>query len=165
MKMTRLVQGNYAIGGALAMGAHGYQRHTNDLDAFLLAENKLAWLQAAQKVGLIVDPVFRGIHYIAFFQKHGDPRIRIDLLFPSEEIEVEAVRHPVVRPIGNIRAKVFPIELLAADKFLSDRPEDQHDFEAMLSRGLFEPLTVAAMLAPVDKAAARRLQKRAMAGH
>ena len=35
----------YAIGGALAMGAHGYRRHTDDVDAYVNYKDRGEWVR------------------------------------------------------------------------------------------------------------------------
>jgi hypothetical protein len=163
-KMASKVRRPYAIGGAVAMSAQGYTRHTTDLDAFLLRRDALAWFRAARAEGLSVTPVFEGHHYMAWFQKHGDPEVRIDLMFPSEEIYLGGVRDPKKANIGGISSKVLPIELIAAAKFTSDRDKDKFDFDALLNRGIIEPETVAFLLrAAGDKAEARALMRHAAA--
>ena len=146
LAMAKEVRRPYAIGGALSMSAHGYSRETKDVDAFLLERDRLTWLRAARKHGLTVDNIFGHIHYIAFFPKDGDARIRIDMLFPAAEPDLSAVEHPTKGTIGGVKARVFPVELLAIAKFISDRPEDNRDFATMFNLGLFEPATVRAIL-------------------
>jgi len=150
LKVAKKVRKSYAIGGALAMSAHGYVRQTSDLDAFLLDEDRLDWLRALRKAGLTIDSVFRGIHYIAFFPKHADPRIRIDLLFPATEPELSAVEFPVSAKIAGFNAEVFPLELLVVAKFLSDRPEDQRDFDVMFNLGIFEPTAARRIIKSIE---------------
>ena len=144
--MAKEVKRQYAIGGALSMSAHGYSRETKVVDAFLLERDRLTWLRAARKHGLTVDNIFGHIHYIAFFPKDGDARIRIAMLFPAAEPDLSAVEHPSKGTIGGIKARIFPVELLAIAKFISDRPEDNRDFTTMFNLGLFEPTTVRAIL-------------------
>jgi hypothetical protein len=164
MKMAKEVKRPYAVGGALAMAAQGYARQTTDLDAFLLRQDALAWFRAARAQGLSVSPVFEGHHYFAWMRKHGDPEVRIDLMFPSEEIYLSGVREPKRAKIGDVASVVLPIELVAAAKFTSDRDKDRLDFDAMLRRGLFEPETAAFLLrAAGDRAEARALLRHAAA--
>jgi hypothetical protein len=100
------------------------------------------------------DPRLRELlDYIAFLPEHGDPRVRIDLLFPSDAAERKAVQHPSVGRIGGVQAKVIRVEMLAMMKFISDRPSDRSDFDAMLERGLFEPETVRILLAHAEPGA------------
>jgi len=156
LKMASITRRSYAVGGALAMSAHGYVRQTSDVDAFLLDEHRLEWLRAARSVGLIVDEVFSKVHYMAFFPRHGDPRIRIDMLFPADEPELSAVEYPVRASIGGIATNVFPLALLAIDKFASDRPEDHRDFERMLHLGMFDPADLRVIIASFDPDMAKR---------
>jgi hypothetical protein len=157
LAMAKEVKKPYAIGGALAMRAHGYARQTSDVDVFLRDRDRLAWLRAARTQGLTVDRVFSGHHYMAFFVKHRDPRVRIDLLFPAAEPAVTAIRKSEEKTIDRgIVARVFGVELLTIEKFTSDRPEDQRDVEAMFDLGLVEPETVRFLLRSVDPGAVPR---------
>ncbi|MFI5296660.1 MAG: hypothetical protein ACHREM_01065 [Polyangiales bacterium] len=160
--MVKKVKRPYAVGGALAMAAYGYPRHTSDVDAFMIRKDLLPWLRAAREVGLNITQAFEGHHYMAWFSKHADPNVRIDLLFPSEEIYLSGVRKPVVRDVAGMPTKLLPVEILAAVKFASEREKDKLDFDAMFKLGLFEPQTVAVMLnAAGEKAAARAMHKKA----
>lgn len=150
LRMVKIAQRPYAIGGALAMSAHGYQRHTSDVDAFLREEDRLVWLRAAHQVGLTVDRVFGTFHFIAFFPKHGDPRIRIDMLFPAGDPELSAIDNTIPGSVGGIAVSVFPLEQLVISKCMSERPEDARDFDVMFELGLFDPNTVRAVLALMD---------------
>src|SRR5271157_3543045 len=84
----------YAIGGALAMGAHGYRRHTDDVDAYVVYEDRGDWIRALRERGLTVTPLFTGVHYVAYLPEHNDPEIRIDLLVPAEDPDLSAVEVP-----------------------------------------------------------------------
>jgi hypothetical protein len=130
----------YAIGGALAMAAHGYARQTNDVDAFLADGDIAAWSRALRAEGLRVEPVVGGIHYVASSPEHGD--VRIDLLVPADDPEWSAVQAPETGDIAGVRAEVFPVSLLVAAKFQSTREEDHADVKAMYERGLFDPRAV-----------------------
>jgi hypothetical protein len=158
--MASITKKPYAIGGALAMSAHGYVRQTTDVDAFVLLEDRLEWLRAARAVGLTVDEVFSKVHYIAFLPKHRDPRVRIDLLFPAGEPELTAVEYPVPARIGGILADVFSIDLLAMAKFQSDRPEDARDFDRMFNLGMLDPVQLRRIIASIDRDEAKRFDRR-----
>jgi len=160
LRMANEVKRPYAIGGALALAAHGYVRETHDVDAFVRPSDRLLWLRAAHKQGLTVDRVYGGLHYIAFFVKHGDPRERIDILVPYDEPARTAVRSAKVKTItGSVKARVFTLELLVIEKFLSDRPEDHRDVDAIFDRGYFEPETITILLRTIDPSAVKRWQQ------
>jgi hypothetical protein len=147
----------YAIGGSLAMSAHGYTRNTTDIDAFLLEADRLDWIRALRAQGLTIDSIFRGHHYIAFYPHHGDPRIRIDLLFPAGEPELSAVEYPDTSKIGAFTVAVFPLDLLVVAKFLSDVPEHQRDFDTMFNLGLVDPQRVKRILTSIEPASIVRV--------
>lgn len=150
----------YAIGGALAMSAHGYVRQTQDVDAFLAPGDAPAWIRALRAQGLTVDTVFPDFHYAARIKRHNDPEVRIDLLVPYDDPDWSAVQFPDVGAIGGIDAELFPLVLLVASKFQSDRPSDRADVDAMYARGLFDPAEVARVLRNMDKDLAREFTKR-----
>ncbi|MCR4315039.1 MAG: hypothetical protein NUW37_01680 [Planctomycetes bacterium] len=55
----------YALGGAEAMAAHGYSRHTDDLDVFVLEDDLNKLMHALRKTGLETFSVFEPFHYAA----------------------------------------------------------------------------------------------------
>jgi hypothetical protein len=63
----------YAIGGALAMGVHGYRRTTDDVDAYVEHKDRIEWVRALRDQGLTVAPLFAGVHYVAYLPEHNDP--------------------------------------------------------------------------------------------
>jgi hypothetical protein len=142
----------YAVGGAVAMAAHGYARYTSDLDVFALDESKPSILRAFRKEGFIVEPLMPPMHYVAFLREHGDPTVRVDILFPADEPALSAVEYPVTVHIAgaDLDLKVFPVDMLVAAKFYSDRPQDLHDIAAMLERGIFEPDEVHRLISSID---------------
>jgi hypothetical protein len=142
----------YAVGGAVAMAAHGYARYTSDLDVFALDESKPSIFRALRKEGFTVEPLMSPMHYVAFLREHGDPTVRVDILFPADEPALSAVEYPVTVHIAgtDVDLKVFPIDMLVAAKFYSDRPQDLHDIAAMLERGIFEPDEVHRLIGSID---------------
>ncbi len=134
------------------MAAHGYARYTSDLDIFALDESKSSILRALRKEGFIVEPLMPPMHYVAFLREHGDPTVRVDILFPADEPALSAVEYAVKLRIPgvNLDLKTFPIDMLVAAKFYSDRPQDLHDIAAMLERGIFEPDEVHRMICSID---------------
>ena len=140
----------YAIGGALAMAAAGYVRQTSDVDAFVLDRDRHAWIRALREAGLDVEPVFMGHHYVAW---HPDnPRVRVDLLVPAEQLQVDVVKRPEVASVGGIQFRAFGPATMAAVKFLAseDVPGYLGDFHAMMERGLFDPQLVRQLVARVE---------------
>ncbi len=136
----------YAIGGAVAMGAHGYWRNTDDVDAFVAYEDRVDWVRALRAQGLTVTPLFAGVHYVALLPEHNDPEKRIDLLVPAEDPDLSAVEVPDSMAIEGRQAEVWPIDLLVIAKFRSTRIEDRADVEKMFERGLFDPESVRSIM-------------------
>jgi hypothetical protein len=151
----------YAIGGALAMGAHGYRRHTDDVDAYVHYKDRVDWIQALRGQGLTVTPLFAGVHYVAFLPEHNDPEIRIDLLVPAEDPDLSAVEVPDSSTISDRPVEVWPIDLLVIAKFRSTRIEDNADVAKMFELGLFKPDSVRRiMLHMGEKTLANRFWKK-----
>jgi hypothetical protein len=144
---------DYAIGGALAMAAHGYVRNTRDVDLFVKEENRGTVLRALRAAGLSVSDVFRPHHFIALKPEHGDPDIRIDILVPAGEPDLSAIEWPDRLPIfkGGDPLNVVEPHLLAMMKFYSDRDDDEYDLKQMYTRGLFEPDAVRRMIESIDE--------------
>ena len=141
---------DYAIGGALAMRAHGYKRHTDDVDLFAQEKDRAAVLRALREVGLNVTPIFSPHHYIATVPGETDPDSRIDVMFPSAEPDLSAVEFPDEARLADIKVMVWPMPLIVIAKFYSDRPQDRLDLAALLDRGLFDPKHVASMIEVLD---------------
>ncbi len=141
---------DYAIGRALAMGAHGARRHTSDVDIFAKDADRPAIMRALRQAGLETAAIMAPFHYIAYRPQHQDPEVRIDLLFPAGEPELSAIEFADRGIVGDIELNVFPIDLLVASKFYSDRPEDGFDIKMMLNLGLFDPTAVRAVIASID---------------
>jgi hypothetical protein len=136
----------YAIGGALAMGAHGYWRQTDDVDVYVDYKDRVDWVRALRDQGLTVTPLFAGVHYVAYLPEHKDPEIRIDLLVPAEDPDLSAVEVPDSMTIAGRPVEVWPIDLLVIAKYRSTRDEDHVDVAKMFERGLFRPASVRSIM-------------------
>ena len=140
----------YAIGGAVAMYAHGYRRHTSDVDAFIADSVRIKAIRLVREQGLEIMPVFPPHHYAAYDPKHGDPEIRIDLMFPADEPELSAIDFPDRKTIGGMKRNVFPSALLVIAKFYANRAKDKFDIAAMLEVGAFDADEVVRILSGYD---------------
>lgn len=141
----------YAIGGALAMSAHGYRRYTSDVDLFIHDEARGKVLRAFRQAGLQVSEIGPG-HFIALNPQHRDFDIRIDILIPADEPGLSAVEYPERRALvpGGAPINVMSGSLLAMMKFYSDRQKDLDDLRAMARHGIFDPSHVRALVATID---------------
>jgi hypothetical protein len=146
----------YAIGGALAMGAHGYRRHTDDIDAYVEHKYRGRWIRTLREHGLTVAPLFGGVHYVAQFPDENDPEIRIDLLVPADDPDLSAIEVPDASQIAGRPVEIWPLELLVVSKFQSTREKDHEDVDAMSERGLFDPKAVHRILLHMDEPALAR---------
>ena len=153
LEITRREGIPVGIGGGLAVNVHGVERQTTDVDAFFLTADRPRIVRALRKDGFVVDRVFAPFHYFAFLPEHGDPRVRIDLLFPQDEPELSAVERPVLVGKWDEQVPAFPVELLVLSKFYSNQALDLWDITALYEAGAFEPETVRAVLATIDPAA------------
>jgi len=146
----------YAIGGALAMAAHGYQRKTEDVDLFVEFKDRGAWLSALRQRSLLVEPLFAGVQYVAKVPGETDPAIRIDVLVPAEEVELSAIDVPDAMTIAGRPAEVFPLVLLIIAKYKSDRDKDHADVKEMFERGMINVPEVLTVMRRVDEELAQR---------
>lgn len=142
----------YAIGGALAMAAHGYSRPTEDVDLFVVEKSdrdRYAILQALRDAGLTTSAVMEPYHYIALDPQHVDPDVRIDVLFPEAEPDLSGVEWSTRKPLwrGGIELPVYDKNLLAIAKFYTDTAKGDSDLLGMFSRGVFDPDVVRMMIA------------------
>jgi Nucleotidyl transferase of unknown function (DUF2204) len=151
----------YAIGGALAMGAHGYRRNTDDVDAFVQHKDRIEWMRALKKQGLVVSTLFAGVHYVARLPDEPDPNIRIDLLVPAEDPDTSAVEAPDLSMIADRQVEIWPIELLVITKFRSTREKDNADVAEMFELGLFDSEIVRSIMLHMNETSlARRFWKK-----
>jgi len=134
----------HAVGGSLAMAAHGYRRETTDIDVFIDAKQKPAAMRAIRKLGWPTASVFRGFHHIAEIPGFDIDDLRVDLLFPADDPDWSAVQAPERVHIGSVQFDAFPLLLLILAKVqaVSDMGEegDKHlgDLKELWRRGLIE---------------------------
>ncbi len=147
----------YAIGGALAMGAHGYRRHTDDVDTFVMYDDRVEWIRAFRARGLVVVTRFAGVQYKVTLPGAKEDEACIDLLVPAEDPDLSAVEAPEEGKIGGYPAEIWPLDLLVIAKFRSARDKDRGDFKELYERGMFDPQRIRTiMLHMGDKLLAQR---------
>lgn len=140
---------DYAIGGAVAMSIAGYTRQTEDLDVFFNHTDRPLVLRALRAAGVTFATIADPYQY-AIIPSLKNPDRRVDLLFTSEDLEVDAVAFPAERLVGVGKGKaiinVFPAVLLKTAKVVSDREKDHDDVRRMHERGLIDPDEIVATL-------------------
>lgn len=136
---------DYAIGGAVAMSAAGYTRQTEDVDVFFNHKDTAEVLRALRDAKIRFATLAEPYHY-AIIPDVKDPDHRIDLMFTSEDLEMDAVDFPDTAAVSVGRRKVtvniFPPLLLKTAKVVSDRDKDHDDIRRMHARGLIDPLEI-----------------------
>lgn len=164
LKKTRV---DYAIGGAVAMAAAGYARQTEDLDVFFRHEDTPVVLRALRSEGVRFATIAEPYHY-AIIPSVKNPDHRVDLLFTSEDLEVDAVSFPdaVKVMVGNRKATVsiFPPLLLKSTKVRSERQKDHDDVRRMHDRGLIDPAEIVKVLRHYQEPAPVKRLKNILAG-
>lgn len=148
----------WAIGGAIAMRAHGVRRHTDDVDIFVLEEFRIKALRELRVCGLEIAILFAPHHYIAFRREHGDPDIRIDVLIPVGDPEESAIEMANVRAIEGIGLPVFSPEWLAITKFYADQPGAIDDINRMLQAGVLDTDEIIRLMTLLDQADAGEMR-------
>jgi hypothetical protein len=141
-------QVDYVLGGALAMAAHGYARHTSVVDLFIVEKDRHKVFRLLRDAGLQISAVMSPFHYMAVLPEHDDLDVRIDLLFPTTEPEMSAIDLPDRKSITQDTSplNIFSVDLLAIAKFYSDRDEDEADLRAMYNRGIFDTQAVSRLI-------------------
>jgi hypothetical protein len=162
---------DWAIGGAHAMGVHGYARATSDVDLFVADEAREALLARLESEGYPVQDVFPPSHHAVAPPGSRDPDVRVDLLFPALGVESLALLAAKRHRFGNRRYPVIPLEHVVALKlqvdpeFERDRhAKDLHDLHALRERGLIDIERVRRVLDDVGDPDARGRLRTLMAG-
>jgi hypothetical protein len=142
----------FAVGGGIALNAHGVRRETTDVDAFLRDKDRARVRKAMLGAGFRIGRIHPPFHYIAMLPSVRDPDIRVDLMYPATEPELSAIANPVELEVWGECVPVFPVELLVIAKLqaVADAPgratQDSADIEALYNNGAFEPATVQYLL-------------------
>ena len=151
---ARVARARIAIGGGVAVRAHGHRRETTDVDAFLRERDRRGVFEALREQGFEVAAVMPPFHYIA--QRRGDPPdVRIDLLFPRGEPELDAIRKARPMRAEGFLVRVVPIEHLIAMKVIATatrgEAQDRADVQRLYGLGKFAPAKVRAFMAKLPE--------------
>lgn len=153
------LEADWAVGGAFAMGAHGYTRATRDIDLFIGDDVREDLLAALRARGVAVEEVVEDIHYAAIPDRR-DPEERVDLLFPSSEPDVSALMAARPAKVLDRQVPVWPLHYIVANKLLSERDKDAQDLGELRKRGLIDAPRVLEVLQEMrEPAAIRRLAR------
>lgn len=125
----------YAIGGALALGAHGFPRSTADVDLSVFApEDDLEPLfDSLERCGCMFerDRARRSVERIALFTVRCG-KVLVDVFVSFHSHHHEALRRRVALTAPDGRARWFlSAEDLAIHKLSLDRPKDHIDLERL----------------------------------
>lgn len=142
--LTR-VGADWAVGGALAMAAHGFTRETQDIDVFIDPEHRAQVLAGLQKQRISVIVLAEDYHY-AIQPKRAGPEERVDLLFPYSEPDVSAIAVPDYGTVDGKRRPVWPLSLIVVNKLMGDREKDGSDLVSLRARGLIDGADVLQIL-------------------
>jgi hypothetical protein len=159
VKAAKQSKVEYAIGGALAMRAHGYIRETQDVDVFVLPSECHDYLLALRRLGLEIVSLMGNIHYAAYLPDNPSKEQRIDVVLPYEDPELSAIQFSESMKIMGKTAQVFPMEYVIATKFGADRPKDRNDILEMFYLGFFDTLKVHDLIQSVDRSEAKRFSE------
>lgn len=159
------LEADWAVGGAVAMAAHGYTRETADVDVFIgddVREELLARLAADESLDVI--ELMAPFHY-GVVQKGGSTAARLDLLFPALGIESLAVMAARRASVFGESIPIWPLPHIVAAKLVTDpqvdparAAKDAQDLRELRDRGLIDVLRVHELLEDVrDRGARQRL--------
>lgn len=132
------------------MSTMGYSRATEDLDVFFNHEDTNKVLSALRRAGIVFATIAEPYHY-AIFPDVSNPDHRIDLLFTSDDLEMDAVTYPDSGIVEGMEIEVFPRTLLVAAKARSGREKDRNDVVRMYERGVFEVDEIVKVLKHYDE--------------
>jgi len=138
-----------AIGGGIAVNAHGYRRDTADVDAFFhYPDQRKVLRQINEQLG--EDFVLEELdpsHWIVA-AVGAPPDERIDLLFAIGDPEESAIEMATPKKYRGIAAPVFPVDMLVISKFLAERDDakDSLDIYELHRKGAFEISSVSKRL-------------------
>lgn len=140
--VLRRLDTEWAIGGAVAMAAHGYTRATRDVDLFVGDDAREELLEALRERSAPVLEVNEPYHY-ALLANPDDAEERVDLLFPSDQPEVGAIWRPVDAVIAGEKMPVMRCEHLVASKLLTEPASERYakdhaDLLALRDRNLVD---------------------------
>jgi len=127
-----------AVGGGIAVCAHGYRRDTADVDAFFHYSDQKKILKAVNQ--LLGDDFFleelTPSHW-TITAVGSPPDERIDLLFAIGDPEESAIEMSVSKLYHQVKVQVFPVDLLVISKFLAERDgaKDSLDIYELLRLG------------------------------
>jgi hypothetical protein len=164
-KKLDAIDAEWAIAGAAAMAAHGYERQTKDIDVFVADDAREELIDYLASRGVTVTHIMPPSHYIIRPPKTLDLDKRIDILFPALGIEslglMAARRHTIDGqdvPVLQIE-HVIALKLQTDPTFDRDRyAKDAQDLQELRARGLIDPHRVRVVLEDVsDQAAIDRL--------
>jgi hypothetical protein len=156
----------WAMTGATAMSAYGYERATKDIDLFVADDVRVEFLQRLRTAGFPVEDVMPPAHYSVEPRNNRDREKRIDLLFPAMGVESLGLMAARRMRIEGLDIPVMPLPHLVAIKLQTDPAfdpdryaKDQQDLRELRSRGLIDIDRVQTVLDDVrDPSAVRRLQ-------
>lgn len=139
----------YAIGGAVAMAAHGYTRATTDVDVFIDPNDRPAALRALRNnsygASFRVERIHGDEHWIAT-RGDGGQKYRVDLLFPSADPDWSAIQVPdMVEGVP-----FFSPEMIALSKLYVNTYEAVTDIVVMLRSGIVDPTVARQTLTNMD---------------
>lgn len=130
-----------AIGGGVAVAAHGYRRDTSDVDAFFHDADRG---RVTREVRVSAGPrdlleELDPSHWI-LLPEGNPPDERVDLMFATGDPEESAIEMRVLLPYHGATIPVFPVDLLVAAKFLAGRedPRDALDVFSLYRRGAYD---------------------------
>ena len=133
----------WAIGGAVAMAAHGLERETKDLDIFVHDSDRR------------VLQIFRDHDAPSGMLSESHARVTVpecprgehlDVVFPTFDLLEDAISRA---KLLNVAGRLFPVLTaldLATCKAMSESPKDGRDLETLLAAGTVQPNEVKAVL-------------------
>jgi hypothetical protein len=143
-KILTRMDADWAVGGALAMAAHGYVRETQDIDVFISPDFREQLLQKLDDKKIHVITVAEDLHYA--IPSKGSVEERVDLMFPYADPDISAIAVPDYATVDGKKRPVWPLDLIVVSKLMGDREKDAHDLVALRQRGMVDAKAVHTIL-------------------
>ncbi len=155
---------DWAVGGAVAMGVHGYERATADVDVFIADDVREELLERLTRRGMVPLAAMEPFHYTVV-PDVKNPEARVDLLFPALGVESLALMAATRKELFGKLLPVWPLAHLVAHKLVTDpavdpdrAAKDAGDLSELRARGLIDAEKVGELLDDVrDRGARARL--------
>ena len=128
----------YLVIGGYAVGYHGYQRATGNMDIWIASneKNALKMVEALKKFGFDLPEVKKELFLIKEkVIRMGVPPMRLEILTSIDGVRFETCfKNRVIAELGDFKVNFISKDDLLINKRSSGRPQDLVDFDKLLNQ-------------------------------